>query len=64
VRRVFVASNNGKVLSFGHPATPTLVNVKSGRCLDIPGNVSTVGRALDIFDCNTTTAQRWALPTG
>ena len=44
--------------------TPTLVNVKSGRCLDIPGNVSTVGRALDIFDCNATTAQRWALPTG
>jgi hypothetical protein len=45
-------------------ATPTLVNVKSGHCLDIPGNVSTVGRALDIFDCNTTTDQRWALPTG
>jgi len=45
-------------------ATPTLVNLKSGRCLDIPGNVSTVGRALDIFDGNTTTAQRWALPTG
>jgi hypothetical protein len=39
-----------------------LVNVRSGKCLDIPGGSATPGKRLQIFTCNGTAAQRWTLP--
>jgi hypothetical protein len=42
-------------------ADGTLVNPQSGRCLDDPGNKQQAGDALEIYDCNTTTAQRFRL---
>lgn len=40
----------------------TIVNVGSGRCLDVPGNTGQWGVQLQIYDCNGTTAQVWTLP--
>lgn len=47
------------------PAVVTLHGVASGRCLDVPGGVATDGAALQVHDCNGTTAQQWtASPAG
>jgi hypothetical protein len=37
------------------------VNVKSGRCLDIPKGISKKKVQLQIFTCNPGPAQRWSL---
>lgn len=43
----------------------TLLNPASGRCLDVPGANTTPGAVqLQLYDCNTTPAQRWRLPPG
>jgi hypothetical protein len=43
----------------------TLVNIASGRCLDVPNGNTTPGAVqLQLFDCNTSAAQRWQLPPG
>jgi Ricin-type beta-trefoil lectin domain/Glycosyl hydrolase family 31 C-terminal domain/Glycosyl hydrolases family 31 TIM-barrel domain/Domain of unknown function (DUF5110) len=43
----------------------TLLNPASGRCLDVPGANTTPGAVqLQLYDCNTTAAQRWRLPPG
>ncbi|CAG7612630.1 Extracellular exo-alpha-L-arabinofuranosidase [Actinacidiphila bryophytorum] len=38
-------------------ATAPVVSAASGRCLDVKGNVDTVGTALDIWDCNGQSGQ-------
>lgn len=43
-------------------AAPTpLVSAQSGRCLDVRGNDSTPGSALQIWDCNGVAGQGWTL---
>ena len=42
-------------------ADPALVSAASGRCLDVTGNVSTAGTAVDIWDCNNQSNQGWVL---
>ncbi len=44
-------------------ATP-LVSAASGRCLDVKGNVDTLGTALDIWDCNGLANQAFEFTSG
>lgn len=44
-------------------STKALVNPRSGRCLDVPESSDRDGTQLQIFDCNTTAAQQWTLPS-
>lgn len=44
-------------------STKALVNPQSGRCLDIPESSDRDGTQLQIFDCNSTAAQQWSLPS-
>lgn len=41
----------------------SLVNPRSGRCLDDPGSSTADGTQLQIWDCNRTAAQRWTPTT-
>ncbi|KAF7436058.1 hypothetical protein PC9H_002884 [Pleurotus ostreatus] len=41
-----------------HPA------VNTNKCLNLRGNVRANGTAVDIFDCNLTTAQNWVIAPG
>ena len=43
-------------------ANGALLNPQSGRCLDLPNNVTTDGTDLRIWDCNGAAAQTWTLP--
>ena len=43
--------------------TRALVNPQSGRCLDDPNSTTSNGTQLQIYDCNTTNAQTWTLPS-
>ncbi|MFB4319860.1 PQQ-dependent sugar dehydrogenase [Actinomadura sp. 21ATH] len=40
----------------------TLLNVRSGRCLDVEGNVSADGTRLIAWTCHTAANQKWTLP--
>ncbi|MFD8802020.1 ricin-type beta-trefoil lectin domain protein [Streptomyces atroolivaceus] len=44
-------------------STKALVNPQSGGCLDIPESSDRDGAQLQIFDCNSTGAQQWLLPS-
>ena len=50
-------------ISVGMPAVPTnnfeLVNVNSGKCLDVQGGGNTNNTNIIQFDCNGGTNQRW-----
>ncbi len=43
-------------------ADGTLLNVRSGRCLDATGGFSANGTKLIIYDCHTKPNQKWVLP--
>jgi hypothetical protein len=43
------------------PGTGPLIGVGSGRCLDVPGAVTTNGTAVKIYDCNGGANQQWTL---
>jgi hypothetical protein len=40
-------------------ATTQLVGAASGRCLDVAGNVDTLGTAMQIWDCNNQANQQF-----
>ncbi|WP_406477745.1 ricin-type beta-trefoil lectin domain protein [Streptomyces sp. NBC_01615] len=42
-------------------STNTLKNVTSGKCLDVPSSNTASGTALQLYTCNATSAQTWAL---
>jgi hypothetical protein len=42
-------------------ATSQLVSASSGRCLDVDGNVDTLGTGVEIWDCNGQANQQWEL---
>ncbi|MFJ9522459.1 ricin-type beta-trefoil lectin domain protein [Kitasatospora sp. NPDC101801] len=44
-------------------ADGSIYNPRSKRCLDLPGNSTTPGTRPTIYDCNTTPAQTWSIPT-
>lgn len=41
------------------PGTGPIKGVASGRCLDVPGAVTTNGTQLNLWDCNNRTNQQW-----
>src|SRR5262249_38808084 len=43
-------------------ASGTLKNPASGRCLDDPGASTSPGTALQLYDCNGSSAQNWTWP--
>lgn len=55
--------SSGQLASF-IPSTGQIIWANSGRCLDLPNNVTTNGNQLQQFDCNGSPAQNWAFPGG
>jgi hypothetical protein len=48
-----------------HQSTGALINVASGRCLDVPNANTTPGAVqLQLYDCNPSAAQTWQMPPG
>jgi Ricin-type beta-trefoil lectin domain-like len=41
----------------------SLVNPESGKCLDDPNSTTTSGTQLQLYTCNSTSAQDWTLPS-
>jgi hypothetical protein len=43
-------------------ATGTLMNPASGLCLDVAGASTAAGANVQLYTCNGSSAQKWALP--